>query len=1094
MIRATYASCLADLAFSASNILDTIQALRADGSIPNVDPEAENGTSTETVYRALFDINRVDLVEHFELHTKALLTDNDAAVRRAFLGSVSSLCIFFGSSKASDVVLSHLNTYLNDKDWILKCAFFETIIGVATFVGGTSLEEYILPLMIQALTDPEEFVIKKVLTSFAVVADLGLFQRSRTWEMIDVAARFMVHPNVWIREAAAHFISSATRYLSIAEIRCIVLPLIRPYLETDIDEFTETAILDVLKNPLSRSVLEMAVMWATKVEKGIFWRPVQTQRTFSFGPPTEAVPIISSKDLRPNGLDKVPRNDEDEKWLTRLRNIGMGAADEFKLLALREYIWRMASKKPKESATLALSKMNSVVSLKELDVTPQTVFFELSQAPRKPQRRAMQRHSHADESKASPHTITDALLDASTTIDETYAQRKGTRAAPSRVNSNGYARSQPIKARSSQSRTRISNISTSRTASPGAQQVIGEPTTGGVHNDSKFNTLLSPSKAIDSGRSDGSLTPTGSVKTGRSPEGINGIKHKQSAIHFLNRKDTLKTTAEISTTPTNAQGRVDTGLAHGNSRTHDPTISRQENHSQLPAKHMTADHTYSGNDPHVIQYLDSLASENFPPDLADFGSPVKPVSSRYTIPSTELHKMDRIWRPEGVLVATYGEHNGPINRVLPSPDHAFFITASEDSTVKVWDTLRLEQSLPQRSRHTHRHAPGSKVKSVAFVEFTHTFISCATDGSVHVVKVDYARSGDSSKYGRLSVIREYQLPKDEFTIWCQHFQVDTLSILMLTTNKSRIVALDLRTMAALYTLENEPRHGTPTCFCIDRKRQWLLLGTSYGILDLWDLRFRIHLRAFGLAGSSPIQRIMAHPLKDHESEVCIVGGTGQDEILVWDIDQIQCRKVFRSATASRRGKDTIKYYEPLKIDDARPEELLSKYTATSESTDGSSRAKGMFALAIGIDLPEDGSEAKEAVLLSGGSLDKRVRLWDLSTSKEETGDSLFIVSGLDAEESQPTATISRPSAMLDVVTEVLPRTSPAPDPLLGNKASAKAEPKRGTGKPPRSTVISLRQQNLLKTHLDHITDVALLAFPVNMTVSVDRSGIIYVFR
>jgi hypothetical protein len=65
--------------------------------------------------------------------------------------------------------LSHLNTYLNDRNWMLKCAFFETIVGVATFLGGTSLEEFILPLMVQALTDPEEFVIQEGLATRLLV-------------------------------------------------------------------------------------------------------------------------------------------------------------------------------------------------------------------------------------------------------------------------------------------------------------------------------------------------------------------------------------------------------------------------------------------------------------------------------------------------------------------------------------------------------------------------------------------------------------------------------------------------------------------------------------------------------------------------------------------------------------------------------------------------------------------------------------------------------------------------------------------------------------------------------------------------------------
>lgn len=201
-----------------------LQALRADGSVPSVDPEAEDGAATDLTYQTSFDFAKQDLLEHFETHAKALLTDRDASVRRAFLGSVSSLCVFFGSSKANDVILSHLNTYLNDKDWILKCAFFQTIVGVATFVGGTSLEEFILPLMIQALADPEESVVEKVLSSFASMAQLGLFQRSKTWEMVDIVARFMMHPNIWIREAAAHFVSAhAVSLNSRSPLHCLTI-------------------------------------------------------------------------------------------------------------------------------------------------------------------------------------------------------------------------------------------------------------------------------------------------------------------------------------------------------------------------------------------------------------------------------------------------------------------------------------------------------------------------------------------------------------------------------------------------------------------------------------------------------------------------------------------------------------------------------------------------------------------------------------------------------------------------------------------------------------------------------------------------------
>jgi hypothetical protein len=82
----------------------------------------------------------------------ALLMDPSSMVKRAVLHDISSLCIFLGRQKTNDVLLSHMITYLNDRDWLLRHAFFESIVDVAACAGGRSLEEYILPLMIQALS------------------------------------------------------------------------------------------------------------------------------------------------------------------------------------------------------------------------------------------------------------------------------------------------------------------------------------------------------------------------------------------------------------------------------------------------------------------------------------------------------------------------------------------------------------------------------------------------------------------------------------------------------------------------------------------------------------------------------------------------------------------------------------------------------------------------------------------------------------------------------------------------------------------------------------------------------------------------------
>lgn len=99
-----------------------------------------------------YDANMQELQSHIQEHLSTLLIDLSSTVKRAVLHDISSLCIFLGRQKTNDVLLSHMITYLNDRDWLLRHAFFESVVDVAACAGGRSLEEYILPLMVQALS------------------------------------------------------------------------------------------------------------------------------------------------------------------------------------------------------------------------------------------------------------------------------------------------------------------------------------------------------------------------------------------------------------------------------------------------------------------------------------------------------------------------------------------------------------------------------------------------------------------------------------------------------------------------------------------------------------------------------------------------------------------------------------------------------------------------------------------------------------------------------------------------------------------------------------------------------------------------------
>lgn len=64
-----------------------------------------------------------------------LLSDPENIVKQTLMeNGITRLCVFFGRQKANDVLLSHMITFLNDKnDWHLRGAFFDSIVGMLFF-------------------------------------------------------------------------------------------------------------------------------------------------------------------------------------------------------------------------------------------------------------------------------------------------------------------------------------------------------------------------------------------------------------------------------------------------------------------------------------------------------------------------------------------------------------------------------------------------------------------------------------------------------------------------------------------------------------------------------------------------------------------------------------------------------------------------------------------------------------------------------------------------------------------------------------------------------------------------------------------------
>ncbi|XP_055699019.1 phosphoinositide 3-kinase regulatory subunit 4 [Phlebotomus papatasi] len=196
-----------------------------------------------------------------QLMTSSLLTDPQGIVKQTLIeADITKLCIFFGKNKAYDVILSHMITFLNDKeDKHLRGSFFECIVGVAAYVGWTC-SEILMPLLQQGLTDTEEMVIAKAIRAMSALAELGLVEKPALVAFITEAACYMNHPNGWIRHEICGLIATATRTLTTLDVQCKIVPAIADNLTTSLILIDHTEILmDCLQPPIPRAVYDSVV-------------------------------------------------------------------------------------------------------------------------------------------------------------------------------------------------------------------------------------------------------------------------------------------------------------------------------------------------------------------------------------------------------------------------------------------------------------------------------------------------------------------------------------------------------------------------------------------------------------------------------------------------------------------------------------------------------------------------------------------------------------------------------------------------------------------------------------------------------------------
>lgn len=235
---------VADIAETALYFLDQTQ-LNTNQELPTVRYETELSALHEMLHQT---------VSH-------LLTDAQPIVKQTVIEcGITKLCVFFGRQKANDLILSHMITFLNDKeDKSLRGSFFDCIVGVATFVGW-QCSDILLPLLQQGLTDSEEFVIAKAIRATTALTGLGLIQKPALSEFITECACYLNHPNLWIRHEVCGLISSAAKNFGAIDVQCKIMPAIINHLKCPLIQVEKPEILmDCLQPAIPRNIYDSVV-------------------------------------------------------------------------------------------------------------------------------------------------------------------------------------------------------------------------------------------------------------------------------------------------------------------------------------------------------------------------------------------------------------------------------------------------------------------------------------------------------------------------------------------------------------------------------------------------------------------------------------------------------------------------------------------------------------------------------------------------------------------------------------------------------------------------------------------------------------------
>jgi len=439
-------------------------------------------------------------------------------------------------------------------------------------------------------------------------------------------------------------------------------------------------------------------------------------------------------------------------------------------------------------------------------------------------------------------------------------------------------------------------------------------------------------------------------------------------------------------------------------------------------------------------------------------------------------------------------HSSSVVRMAVSHDYSFFVSASHDGTSKVFELRQMQetggeiQSSLTYEGHTSQQefSHHARVNDVSILEKSHSVATAASDGSLHVWKVDMLPSNPNqtpthkraSSVSGLGTLRRVFHGEGE-VLAVSHFNTQSASIITYATQRGNIHSLDLRSTRHPFALSLSPDLGYLTDMQVGDDHNWVVVSTSRGFLSLWDIRFQTMVKLWRHSRNSTIKRIANASVNysnggrniNEASRPLIFVGSSNNEASLFDISAGDCLQCYRVLDPSLSFIDqaalpfehrSVPHLESFDVPSPRSPRRFSLGGALEMSVTKSSNKDFVNALVGSIS--RDGPS-----YLIAGSSDRMIRYWDLNSASK-----CFCLSGLGRGQAPPNFEQINHDGIFQLF---LCRHRPLPPARMTESGNVPLRNRQGIA----------RSDN---GHSDEILDLKLIESPSFGVLSSSRDGII----